>query len=248
MVIRYRPASRPDLLGVLALIDVAALMECPIILGAWMTRLWTVARGSLLQPRKTSDVDVGISSELKALTRMVPLLRAKGYEQDTGGYPFRFHRLTGDGVVIVDLLIDEKRATPGEPAYPVYGLDFAAEQLQAFDLDLGSAGNAHVCVPTLDRAFVLRCLALEDAGSIKFEDYVRDAWSLAQLVDTDAAATARLEQSRDRDELRRASGVIARLFENERSAAIRAVRRSALGDPEVVARRASATMRRLLPT
>lgn len=245
MVIRYAPAGRSDLLACLSLVDAAMALPRPLILGAWMTRVWLLLRGAKRMPRATNDVDLDVGSQVGYSGAAHEALAALDYRQDARGYPFRYSRLTSEGLRIIDLLIDAERQAEYPTALAVLGIDEAANATFEIELEMEGAGRALARVPTLDGAFLLRVLALSEAAAgLKFDDYAADAETLGELLIEEPDALARWNE-RTGETLRRARSTALPLFETERSPGSLAIGRRALGDRVLAARRASATMRDL---
>lgn len=101
-------------------------------------------------------------------------------------------------------------------------------------------------VPSLEGAFVRRCLALTGGPSeLKFEDYVQDAVQLGRLVDRNDAARQGLDRLRSTLGPRLCD-VMAGLFSDADAPGSRAAARLAPGNPDLASRQASALVRRLI--
>jgi len=105
--------------------------------------------------RATADVDIGAHTEVGYAKTAAAALEQRGYQQDKAGYPFRYAKLTPEGVQIADLMIDAGSAPTDGSAQPVYGLSAASEQLTEARFEISGVGSATVQVPTLDGAFLL---------------------------------------------------------------------------------------------
>lgn len=209
MVIRYVPRGPIDALSARALVELSSELGPPVVLGGWMTRVWAVARGR--DARVTNDLDVTYLPEVLAVPEVAAGLRRLGYHQDDRGYPFRYTRMSNDGLLIVDLLCDaEQQLDPS--AQPVFGVAFATERLESFDLTVVDVGVAHVLVPAIERATVLRLLALDQGpGMVRFAPYAVDAHAVGLILADDGGALKALQRERKRDEVRRAEA-LARSF------------------------------------
>jgi hypothetical protein len=245
VVIRYEPLGPTDQLTCRALVDVGRALATPTILGAWMTRTWVLTYGGQT-PRATADVDVGAPTEVGYAQVAAAALERLGYEQDRGGYPFRYAKLTRDGLQIADLLIDASSAPSDGSAQPVYGLTAASASLTDVKFEISGVGSAAIRVPTLDGAFLLRLLALEDGpGGLKFPDYASDAASLGLLLLDDPDALSRW-RDRSGGPADRARLLAADFFGNSTSAGATAAAGRTRGDGELVARRVSSAIRALI--
>ena len=243
MVIRYVPTGNSDQLSSHALIDVAGSTTSPVIVGAWMTRAWMLSSGAGQLPRVTNDVDVAAQPEVR-VDRVGDALSRLGYVRDDMGYPFRYSFLTDAGVRIVDVLADDRQA-PGEPAFPVFGLDEATRSLVDVDIDIVGLGTAAFRLPTLDGAFLLRCLALTDgAGGLKFPDYASDAAAMGRLLINDPTALSQW-RSRSGDTVTRARAIALPLFSGSTEPGALAVAQRATGDRSLAARQAAETFTEL---
>jgi len=193
----------------------------------------------------TNDVDLGAEAHLVNATRTAELLIGAGYERDSGGYPFRYARMTKAGLQIIDLLVDsEERQTDG--ALSVYGLHAAAAARVDVDIEISRIGIAAIQVPSLDGAFLLRALALEGGpSSLKFVDYARDAASLAILLEASPEDLVRW-RTRSDETVARARELTLPLFESDRAPGSLASARDSRGDPAIAARHASSAIRGLL--
>ena len=211
MVIRYVPVGVNDELSCCALIDVASTTSDTVVVGALMT---------------TSGFG-------EALSRL-------GYVRDEQGYPFRYSLLTPAGVRIVDVLGDADQES-SEPAFPVFGLAKATRSVVDVTIELVGLGKASVRLPTLDGAFLLRCLALADgAAGLKFEDYARDAAAIGQLLLDDPSALA-LWRARSGETVRRAREIALPLFASSTGPGPLVVGQRAIGDRVLAARQAAVT-------
>lgn len=123
MVIEYAPRGPNDSLSCVALFDAAAVIDRPLVVGAWMTRVWALSLGEA-PPRLTNDVDLAADARVAAGSEAADLLAKAGYQRDTHGYEFRYTRMTRSGLLIIDLLVDS--AQPTEGALAVYGLQAAS--------------------------------------------------------------------------------------------------------------------------
>lgn len=227
------------------MLEVASVLREPLILGAWMTRIWILLARPDMRVRATSDVDVGFDPAVGYVEDARRALEEKGYVQDAGDYRFRFSRLTDAGVLIVDLLIDQERASGLEPALPVFGVAAAARATVDVSMRVAGIGQGEVRVPTLDGAFLLRALALTGgAGDLKFEDYAADAASLAQLL-VGSAEDLRRWQARSGDAVERARVLALPLFDTPTSPGPLAAARREPGDKALAARRVSAAIHEL---
>jgi hypothetical protein len=153
--------------------------------------------------------------------------------------------MTTAGVLIVDLLIDQGRASGLEPALPVFGMASAAEATIDARLEVVGIGQCEVRVPTLDGAFLLRALALGGGpGDLKFDDYAADAASLAQLL---VASDEYLRRWRTRsgDVVARARMLTLPLFDTPTSPGPLAAARREQRDSALTARRVSAAIHEL---
>lgn len=148
-MIAYEPTGPSDRLACQAMVEVAHVLNKPLILGAWMTRLWVLIAGPAMRVRATNDVDVGFEPAVGYVEDARRALEEKGYVQDAGDYRFRFSRMTAAGVLIVDLLVDQERASGLEPALPVYGMAAAAEATVEASLRIAGIGRCEVRMPTL---------------------------------------------------------------------------------------------------
>lgn len=241
-MIDYLPTGRSDLLTIRTLRDLQSVSEGLVLVGAWMTRIWVLARRRPEAIRRTNDVDVGLTPEVPSGS-LVPSLRSLGYEQDSAGYPFRYQRMSQEGLLIVDLLVDSRRASAEPDALAVYGLDTALTRTVAFDLRIaGLEQSLTVRVPTLARAVLLRALALEQArAGLKFEDYANDFATLVLAVDEEA--TGELNELRSTAEFAVASRIVMPLFASLDAPGSRAYASVAHGDPDVAARNLAAAVR-----
>jgi len=244
--VQYRPTGRSDELGCRALTDAADTLKRPLVIGAWMTRAWVLESGASQAPRSTNDVDIAAEPEVGGSGGAAALLHQRGYRQDQLGYRFRYSLSTKAGVRIIDLMVDEKNASAGEIAFPVYGLDVATETTVDMSIHVVGIGTADIRIPGLDGAFLLRSLALADgAGGLKFEDYARDAWSIGQLLVRNGNALASW-RARDGEVAKRAREIAVPLFSSPTGPGPLAVARALLGDPDLIARQVSETMLELL--
>lgn len=245
MVIHFTLASLPERLSFGALTDLGAVTT-PTVVGAWMTRIWLGAFGEANSGRRTADVDVQVdSAESPGSGELIALLEERDYRRDSAGYPFRLSRRVGEGTRIVDLLVD--REARGAIGFPVEGLDLATRITAQHEL--GAPGVEPFCVrvPSLQGAFVLRCLALAGGPSgLKFEDYVQDAVQLGRLVSRNDAARQGLEELRSRAISQRLRDVMAGLFSDADAPGSRAAARLAPGNPDLASRQASVLVRKLI--
>jgi hypothetical protein len=211
-----------------------------------MTRVWLLSANALPALRHTNDVDIAISPESPSSQVLRDGLLGHGYILDPYGHPFRLQRMTKDyGLLIIDLLVDETRAISDPNAYPVYGLDFAISQLAFHTLRLRGFGqDVDVAVPSLDRAAVLRLLALEQGtDNAKFDDYAKDAALLAALsVDSGGPSL----EVRNSPQFTSARSYAAALFSDLDAPGSRAAAKGSEGDIDLVARRLSAAVTRFL--
>jgi hypothetical protein len=227
------------------MVEVASILDKPLILGAWMTRLWVLLTRPEMRVRATNDVDVGFETAVGYVEPARRALEEKGYVQDAGDYRFRFSRMTASGVLIVDLLIDEERASGLEPALPVFGMAAAAQSTVDASLRVAGIGRCEVRIPTLDGAFLLRALALTGgAGDLKFEDYAADAASLAQLLVVSDEYLRRWRARRG-EVVARARVLALPLFDNPMSPGALAAARREQQDTALTARRVSAAIHEL---
>jgi hypothetical protein len=246
MVIRYEPIGPIDSLTCRTLVEVAEAIPRPLVVGAWMTRLWALAFGAA-PPRLTSDVDVGAEPELVDVAEAAKLLQSRGYKRDEQGYPFRYTRMTREGVLIVDMLVDSGAARPDESALPVFGLAAGAKAQKEFQVELVGIGTAAIRVPSLDGAVLLRALALADGPTgLKFQDYAVDAVLLGQLL-TESPEDFLRWKGQTGEAATRAREIVLPLFASERAPGALAVGTRASGDPTLAARRASSTFAVLYP-
>jgi len=177
---------------------------------------------------------------------VVRLLAQPRTEQDKAGYPFRYAKLTREGVQIADLLIDASSAPSDGSAQPVYGLTTASAYLTDVNFEISGVGSAAVRVPTLDGAFLLRLLALEDGpGGLKFPDCASDAASLGLLLIEDLDALDRW-RSRTGDAMDKARVLAGDLFGDSTSAGATAAAARTSGDELLAARRVSSAIRALI--
>lgn len=242
MVIDYLPTGRSDLLTIRTLRDLQSISERVVLVGAWMTRIWILARRRPEAIRRTNDVDVGLTPEVPSGS-LVPALRSLGYEQDRAGYPFRYQRMSQEGLLIVDLLVDSRRASAEPNALAVYGLDAALTRTVDFHLRvIGLEQSLTVRVPTLARAVLLRALALEQGrAGLTFEDYANDFATLVLAVDEEA--TSELDELRSTAEFAVASRIVVPLFASLDAPGSRAYASFARADPDVAARNLAAAVR-----
>jgi hypothetical protein len=244
-VTRYEPTGPIDLLGCRTLIEVCGAIDKPLVIGAWMTRAIVLSRNSGLRVRRTNDVDVAAVPEVANVVELSRRLAASGYQRDQQGYPFRYSRMTPSGLQIVDVMVDA--SSPSPDALGVLGLRSATVTLDLIHLDIQEVGMADFRVPSLDGAFLLRVLALQDGpGGLKFPDYAGDAGQLALFLVDDPKALASWERRRDRsmeDAIRINNG----LFDTERSPGSIAAARLLGGDEVLAARRVTAAMTQLFP-
>lgn len=243
-MIHFTLASLPERLSFGALTDLGAVTT-PTVVGAWMTRIWLGAFGEADSGRRTADVDVQVdSAETLGSGELIALLEERDYRRDNAGYPFRLSRRVDEGTRIVDLLVD--REATGAVGFPVEGLDLATAVTTEHELGARGVATFRVRVPSLEGAFVLRCLALTGGPSeLKFQDYVQDAVQLGRLVDRCDAAR------QDLDRLRSILGprlrdVMARLFSDADAPGSRAAARLAPGNPDLASRQASVLVRKLI--
>lgn len=233
MVIDYGAVGPDDKRSLLVLQDLESA-DWPIVLvGAWMTRVWLVAERRPDPIRRTNDIDVALVPELPAATQLVARLESLKYEQDRQGYPFRYQRMSEEGLLIVDLLTDAERPQHGD-ALPVYGLDAALRRTVSFTL----VGRQHVrigiAVPAIEWATLLRALALKGGPEmLKFSDYALDYGALAKAVadghaDTFRALSVTKEYATARD-------LVGRHFGSMDAPGARAVAAAARGDPDLEA-------------
>jgi len=226
-----------------AIRDVASIARPVRLVGAWMTRTWLLSAGPLPSLRRTNDVDIGLAHEAPGSSQLKDGLARLGYAANPD-FRFRVERMGVNGLLIIDFLIDQSRAQEDKDAYPVYGLDFALHSLVAFVLRLKDFNvECEVAVPSLDRAVILRVLALDGgADTAKFADYAKDAAALAVLcADGDGFATEVLRS----EEFARAKGIASDLFGDFTKPGSREAVGVVALDPELAARRASAAMRSL---
>lgn len=247
MVIQIEVASLPERLSFGALVDLAELTR-PTVVGAWMTRIWLAASGSPGVGRRTADVDVQVdSAETVSSGELIALLEGRDYVRDDAGYPFRMTRRVAEGLRIIDLLVDASSASLDSPAFPVVGLGAATAELVSMKIESAMAKPIRVNVPTLERAFLLRCLAVEvGPEGLKFADYIDDALQLARLVRRSHVAGASLAELRSTPLGRRALDIIAPLFSDMAAPGSRAVSDRAVRDGDLAAREAAALFRALL--
>jgi predicted nucleotidyltransferase len=214
-----------------------------VLVGAWMTRVWLVVLARHEALRRTNDIDLALTPEVAGTTDLAKCLLGLGYAQNVD-YTFRYERMSADGLLIIDLLVDQGRSEAIPDAYAVYGLDTAIESTSGFVIEVaGRPDRLSVTVPTLPRAVLLRALALDQGpASIKFTDYAADFVALARAVDLEDKEFAEL---RTRPEFTRAREVALPLFGSPDSPGSRAVAQGAAGDPELAARTASIVVRDL---
>lgn len=232
-MIDYDAVALGDPRSDLILRDLESARWPAVLVGAWMTRIWLVAERRPEAIRRTNDIDVALVPEVPATTDLLERLATLGYKRDTEGYSFRHQRMSEQGLLIVDLLTDADR--PQHPdALPVVGLGLAIQETVPFSLR-SQGGDMHVRVPTLDRAVLLRALALLGGPeTIKFPDYARDYAALASaLADRDPHSFRRLSSA---VEYMRARSVLRPLFAGLDSPGARAVAEGARGDPDLAAR------------
>jgi len=199
-----------------------------------------------MRVRATNDVDIGFEPAVGYVERARATLEDKGYVQDAGEYRFRFSRMTAAGVLIVDLLIDQDRASGLEPALPVFGVSAAAQSTADVSLRIAGVGQCEVRVPTLDGAFLLRALALTGgSGDLKFDDYAADAAALAQLL-VERDEFLRRWSARRGKEVAAARAIALPLFDTPNSPGSLAASRRDSRDTALSARRISATFHELL--
>lgn len=210
-----------------------------------MTRAIVLSRNPRLSVRRTNDVDVAAVPEVADVVELSRRLAASGYQRDQHGYPFRYSRMTLNGVQIVDVMVDA--SSPSPDALGVVGLQSATVRLELMHLDIHEVGMADFRVPTLDGAFLLRVLALQDGpGGLKFPDYAGDAGQLALFLIDDPRALANWKRRRDQfveDAIRIKRG----LFDDERSPGSIAAAKLVGGDEMLAARRVTAAMSQLFP-
>lgn len=227
------------------MVEVAGVLNKPLILGAWMTRLWVLIGRPEIRMRATNDVDIGFEPAVGYVEDARRALEHKGYLQDPGDYRYRFSRMGDAGMRIVDLLIDEENASGLEPALPVFGLTAAAQSTIDVTLRVAEIGQCEVRIPTLDGAFLLRALALSGgAGDLKFEDYAADAASLAELLVSNDAYLVRW-RARSGNVVDRARQLALPLFDSPTSPGPLAASRRDRRDAALAARQVSATVHRL---
>ena len=243
-MIRYAPSGKVDLLACSTLVEAATALDKPLVLGAWMTRAWLLLLDPQTRVRATNDVDVGFQPEFPYAGKTIDSLRAIGYRQDQEGYPFRYARMTAQGLRIIDLLIDED-VVDAHGALRVLGMASAVERTQDITLDIEDAGTATFRIPSLDGAFLLRALALSGGpGGLKFEDYAIDAGALAILL-TESADALTAWGKRTGTALTSARSIALPVFATERSPGSVAAASRARGDPALAGRRVSAAVRLL---
>jgi hypothetical protein len=154
VVIEYDPSGPSDRLACQTIFDVASVLNKPLVLGAWMTRLWILMMQPGVRVRATNDVDIGFDPAIGYADDARLAIERIGYVQDAHDYRFRFSRMTREGVQIVDLLIDKERASGTEPALPVFGIDTAAQSTVDVSLVVpghrairGADSDARWCIP-----------------------------------------------------------------------------------------------------
>lgn len=248
MVIRFVPSLLGERLSFGALTDLGDVTT-PIVVGAWMTRIWLGAFGEAGAGRLTADVDVQVdSAETLASRELITLLEGRAYQRDALDYPFRMTRRVAEGARIIDLLVDrDSPSSQDSVGYPVEGLELATKVLVRHELDAPDTRPFGVMVPTLARAFVLRCLALQIGRTgLKFDDYVEDAVQVARLVRRDESAGRELKSLRATPVGERVREVMLPLFANVSSPGATAASRTAMGDRALASRQASALIQELL--
>lgn len=234
-MIDYTAAAPDDPRSLLVLQDLHSMDWRIVLVGAWMTRVWLVAEDRPETIRRTNDIDLALVPELPAATDLIARLGSLNYVQDRQGYPFRYQRMSEDGLLIIDLLTDAERPQHAD-ALRVVGLATAVRETVAFRLVHRARGvDLPVNVPTIERALLLRALAL-DAGPemLKFVDYARDYAALAKaVVESHLGEFRELTPTK---EYALARDLIGRLFHSIDAPGTRAVASAARGDPDVEAR------------
>lgn len=156
-------------------------------------------------------------------------------------------RRVDEGVRIVDLLVDRDTAGRDSPAFPVEGLAAATAELVTMEIESPTTPAFRVNVPTLERAFLLRCLAVViGPDGLKFVDYVDDAVHLARLVHRSADATRSLAELSTTSLGQRARDITLPLFADSAAPGSRAVSARKIGDGDLAARQVAALLQELL--
>jgi hypothetical protein len=188
--------------------------------------------------RPTFDVDLGIDRFAVGITRtrtvVGPLLESQNFSPNFGGEPFRFWRETGEGPLVVDLLVAKgaSRETPpvvelGIESLAAPGLRYALGR-DAVPLELvlraEESRTFRLHTITLDAAFVMKAALVVSGVRTRPDQRISDtadAVMLAAACARDPEAMTQLRDAQGRGEPRTAIRWVTERFGNVRTAEAR---------------------------